>query len=277
MRKKKPVFRPVETEEFIQRTNDWLDGLKRPAWIPIVSDGDSGVTASKFSGVPWLADDEEWPTCGECNNSLHLLLQLNLDNLPKELGENFGSGLLQFFFCTRDDCLPSGFGSECSPTALLRIVQPVEKKLGTTVPRFNDDNPRAFSAKTIRGWRKQDDRPTNKEYEESAVNVTNWFDRGIDQWLQVTHAPLAIKGDVAYDDFKQLHDCYEGDKLAGWPCWVQGRAYPRCSICDQPMRTHLFTITFGNNLSYSPGDGDKCYIFQCSNHKNVLAFPSQSG
>src|SRR5262245_39010278 len=94
----------MTAEEIIQKLEPWLAKHRRPAWKPIVEDGDGLATVSKFSGTPWIGPDAPWLDCGHCKKPLQLFLQLDLSDLPEELGQCFGVGLLQLFYCTRDEC-----------------------------------------------------------------------------------------------------------------------------------------------------------------------------
>src|SRR6476469_6890944 len=94
----------MKAEEILQQLAPWREAHKRTAWTPIVEEKDGEATASKFSGMPWLAEDESYPCCRNCQTSMPLLLQLNLADLPTELTGKFGSGLLQLFYCTGNYC-----------------------------------------------------------------------------------------------------------------------------------------------------------------------------
>nr|WP_293105517.1 hypothetical protein [Okeania sp. SIO2F4] len=63
----------------------------------------------------------------------------------------------------------------------------------------------------------------------------------------------------------------EGDKLAGWPLWIQGIEYPNCPICDERMRL-VFQVDSEDNLPYMFADGGCGHITQCKEHKNIVAF-----
>jgi hypothetical protein len=62
----------MNTKEIVEKLEPWLARHRRPAWKPLVQDGDSPTTASKFSGLPWLAPDEPWPACSQCKKPLQL-------------------------------------------------------------------------------------------------------------------------------------------------------------------------------------------------------------
>ncbi|HEY9599103.1 MAG TPA: DUF1963 domain-containing protein, partial [Cyanophyceae cyanobacterium] len=83
-----------------------LQPFMRPAFLPKVSEGDGELQSSKFSGKPWLSKNEHWPLCQYCGKPMQLFVQLNLDSLPESIQGEFGSGLLQMFYCTNteDEC-----------------------------------------------------------------------------------------------------------------------------------------------------------------------------
>ncbi|HEY9652733.1 MAG TPA: DUF1963 domain-containing protein [Coleofasciculaceae cyanobacterium] len=76
----------------------------RPAFLPKVSEGDGELQSSKFSGKPWLSKNEHWPICQHCGKPMQLFVQLNLDSLPESLQGEFGSGLIQLFYCNCPVC-----------------------------------------------------------------------------------------------------------------------------------------------------------------------------
>src|SRR5712691_5101906 len=98
----------MTTDEIIKMLEPWLAKHRRPAWKPVVEDGDGSPTASKFCGTPWIGRDAAWPECGQCESQMQLFLQLNLGELPREIGRPFGTGLLQLFYCTSDNCQGNG-------------------------------------------------------------------------------------------------------------------------------------------------------------------------
>ena len=87
----------MTAEEIVAKLEPWLAKHQRPAWRPVVQDGDGPATVSKFCGTPWVGPDAPWPDCGQCRKPLQLFLQLDLGMLPEELVGQFGTGLLELF------------------------------------------------------------------------------------------------------------------------------------------------------------------------------------
>jgi uncharacterized protein YwqG len=62
-----------------------------------------------------------------------------------------------------------------------------------------------------------------------------------------------------------------GDKLGGWPFWVQEVSYPACTQCATPM-TLVFQLASEDNLPFMWGDGGTAHITQCPYHQAQLTF-----
>lgn len=222
--------------------------FRRPAWVPVVEEGDGGVADSKFAGTPWLAASEEWPRCPGCDEPIQFFLQLDLARLPGAAGGEYGAGLLQMFYCTNEESACDVGRQAWSPfseSVLARLVEP-----GGGQARADAAGPEvAFPPKRIAGWREVDDYPGWQEAEGLGVKMDDgeWeslFERGY---------PRA------------------GDKLAGWPYWVQDVEYPDCPECGRRMRL-VFQVDSDDNLPFCFGDVGCGHITQCPEHKDVLAF-----
>jgi len=233
------------SEKLRESVKEKFASCRRTSWKPIVKDGDGPVDAAKFSGKPWLSKDMEWPVCPKCNKPMRFFVQLNLADLPKDLKEDFGTGLLQMFFCTNEksDCCHDAV-SPFAKSVLVRIIQPDGEGKDVELPEIED----LFPSKLITGWESRDDYPN--PLEEVDVDVClNDEERYI-----------------LYDDLNLT-----GDKLWGWPHWVQSEMYPRCPVCDRRMRV-VFQIDSDDNLPYVFGDYDRGWITQCPEHKEQLTF-----
>lgn len=222
--------------------------FKRQAWKPRVAEEDGAPHDSKFSGTPWLRPNETWPACQHCGKPMPLFLQLNLDTLPEELDAEFGPGLLQLFYCASD--APS-CESECEAFfpftggKLARIVQPEGASRSIEQP----DNVRVFPARRIIGWNADADYPNWEEGRSLGLDL-----RDMD-WRQ-----------LADRDFPR-----SGDKLAGWPHWIQGVEYPACPVCHQRMRL-VFQLDSNDHIPYQFGDLGCGHLTQCPAHKAQVAF-----
>lgn len=257
----------MDTPEIIQRLEPWLARHRRPAWKPVVKAGDGAPTASKFSGIPWIGPKDPWPECGHCHNPLSHFLQLDLAALPKELGTSFGEGLLQLFYCTRDDCQGVGgwepFGEDLSR---VRIVHPS----GPGVKAWGPKDLKPFPAKQIVDWKRLLDLPATAEHEGLGLKYTYDFKAGTTR-VECPELGLDFK-DVRDEELAENISSSEmGDKLGGWPHWIQGAEYPSCPQCSATM-IHLFQVDSETNLPFMWGDLGCAHITQCPTHKDVVAF-----
>lgn len=227
---------------------DSLRAFKRTACQPQTADGDGPPTASKFGGTPWLAPDEDWPKCGACGNPLQFFVQLNLDDLPV----SYGSGLLQFFYCTHGESADAICEVEregwkpFSPGSVVRIVQPVGPPRTVGILRFD----RPFPPRLITGWTAVDDYP---------------------EWEEAESSHGIVLPDDVWDELYEAGFPLTGDKLGGWPSFIQGIEYPNCPDCGDTMRL-VFQVDSRDHVPYSWGDRGRGHITQCARHPHRLAF-----
>lgn len=220
----------------------------RTAWKPQVTDGDASPKDSKFSGIAWLAKDESWPVCQNCGQPMPLFLQLNLERLPDALHSEFGNGLLQLFYCINSE---PHCESECevffpfTQGKLVRIIEPEGEFHSIEMPEIGH----YFPPKRITGWEEMEDYPNWEEGQEHGITLSDH------QW-----------DTLAKRDFP-----HAGDKLAGWPCWIQKVEYPNCPICNTRMQL-VFQLDSNDHLPYMFGDLGCGHITQCPTHKAQLAF-----
>lgn len=229
-------------------TNSNILNFRRPTWKPSVTIGDGPPGASKFSGVPWLNDGEEWPKCANCDQHLQLFLQLNLDDLPEALSGEFGDGLIQMFYCTNENPMCEIDCEAFFPFAQSVIVRLIQKKGSppvVAVPAIKH----FFPPKVITGWIEDEDYPNSEEGRSLGIELDE------SEWDQFSE-----------DDFPR-----SGDKLAGWPHWIQGVEYPNCPDCGEVMRL-VFQLDSSDNLPFDFGDIGCGHITQCRTHKERLAF-----
>lgn len=225
-----------------------LAPFRRAAWVPVVEDGGGEVTGSKFAGTPWLGESEEWPACPNCERPLQFFLQLDLARLPEAVRGEYGAGLLQMFYCTNDEPMCD---SDCdgwepfSEVAVVRLVEPAGGAARAAAAPGED----SFPPKRIVGWREAEDYPGWQEGPRVGVEL----------------------GDEGWEDVGRHGFPLAGDKLAGWPYWVQDVEYPDCPECGARMRL-VFQVDSGDNLPYDFGDCGCGHITQCPEHKHVLAF-----
>jgi uncharacterized protein YwqG len=255
----------MDQNEILKQLAPWRERHVRFTWKPVVSESDGPATASKFSGIPWLAPGEQWPVCVGCQRPLQLFLQLNLNDLPEELCSRFGDGLLQLFYCVDFDCDRSGDAWQpfAQPTVVRVVVPTGHERTDVTVP------PNHFPPQTIVRWEIDSDFPSAEEhralgliyeYDFNAKSVTvRWPEVG----LQLEN--------LEFETADLIANPHVGDKLSGWPYWIQSAEYPSCPQCGKQMEL-VFQIDSEDNLPFMFGDTGCGHITQCPHHKDVVAF-----
>jgi hypothetical protein len=188
-----------------------------------------------------------------------LLLQLDLGKAPEDDDRVWGEGLLQLFYCTNPDAPCNDLGGN----RLARIVRPERGGAAAKAPKIKKAPP----PRRITGWA-------------VAAEVPSWHEL---KALKLKSLPKDVRaGGFSYDDGrdgdevgKMELDAQLGDKLGGWPRWIQSRDVPRCPTCRSEMRL-LFQLDENNNLEIEWGDAGCSYLFQCPEHPEQLDFAWQT-
>jgi hypothetical protein len=205
-----------------------------------------------------------------------LLLQLNLDELPEELGGCYGHGLLQLFYCTNlgADCEGELEGWEpFSDCHLLRVVDPS----AAPKPRVRPPNKDLWPGRAIKRWRRFDDLPEGMEHDELGLIYHDDFEANTTR-IECPELGLVFDGlELEAEDEEgrtieqAIGPCAEGDKLAGWPDWRQDVRYPNCPKCGKRMGL-MFQLDSEDHLPFMFGRSGCGHITQCPEHKDVVAF-----
>lgn len=204
---------------------------RRDAFVPRVAEGDA-PGSSGYSGVPALRPGEPWPACARCGGLLQLMVQLRAAHLPPEAAARLDGGILQLFHCTR----------ECTEPTLRLLGADEAVADAPAMPAG------MYPPRRITGWTRVDDFPDAQELE--AMGTT-----------------LEVPIWEAYDDQDLPHS---GDKLLGWPAWVQGVDYASCPRCGTRME-QLFQLGPECNLPWMYGDMGTCHVLQCPTHHDALS------
>ena len=235
------IFGPVEERELpeLDEVLARVETLERPAYTPVVSEGDCAPGGSKLLGHPLVTKEHPWPKCGNCENRMQLFWQQDLSDsqLPHEYPQR--DGLLQFFLCTSGKWKCESY-EPFSKGTFIRVV-PVGEGVVEDLPEGH------FPAKTIVGWSAHRDFP----FEGAEVE-------GID---------------LSDEEREVLADAYprEGDKVGGWPYWVQDPEYPDCPRCLNRME-YLFQVGCEDNFPYMFGDAGVGHLSFCKTHPDVMSF-----
>jgi uncharacterized protein YwqG len=241
----------------------WINKQIRTAWHPQVRLDDPAPSISSFSGIPLLQQGEDWPTCKCCDAPTELILQLDLASLPIN---RHGHGILQLFYCVTGDLCDRGWEPFANHTSQCRVIQTQECRAAST-------NLNRFPAKTIEGWAAFADQPDSAEHERLGIKIDYHFRdvpfQPMELWCP--ELDLHFVGAEFINSLEVSVNATDGDKLGGWPSWVQGVEYPRCPECGSEMQL-VFQIDSEDNVPYMFGDCGIGHITQCPRHHQVVAF-----
>lgn len=236
-----------------RKINDLTEELKIKAWYPKVRQQEGSLLDSKFLGKPYLLPGEQYPHCSNCGKPMQLFVQLNLNTLPEGLAGVFGSGLLQLFYCTStephcdSDCDANvAFADEPGMGKLIRIVEPMGDEEDYELPIFE----RRAGSLCVLEWQSVSDRPSllDLEHYESLFSSSEW-----NRLYDIHNFPLS------------------GDKLGGYPLWIQGDYRPQCPRCQTTME-YIFQLDCEGVLPFDFGGNGCGHITQCPNHKEIIEF-----
>ena len=225
----------------------WIARWTRRPFIPRTREGDGPVTASKFCGTALLLPGEAWPVCPGCEQPMRLFVQLDLATLPPTLAYPHREGMVQLFYCTNAEPLCEVDHEAWQPfgkSSLARWLSPDEQARAARAPQTAED-PSDEPAAVIVGWEQAP--PELPGYEE-----------------EVDPSP----DDVEIDEALRPRS---GDKLGGWPAWVQGPEYPQCPRCKARM-TVLLQLESNGLTHHQFGDLGAGHLSQCPDHPDVVAF-----
>ena len=251
----------MKAADIQQRFGAWRDRHARPAWKPRTIQG--GASTSRFGGSALLGPGESWPSCKSCGDPMQFFLQLEMSALPPEFARR-RDGLLQLFYCSRDD-------GDCetwapfSGTHLVRLIGGERN----VVPHPHGLEP--FAVRSVEGWQELVDYPSPAEHDELGLVYEYDFPK---KRVSARCKELGLElldADIDLGVAEAISLAEPGDKLGGWPAWVQGVEYPPCSQCQRPMRLVL-QVDSEDNVPHMFGDVGCGHITQCPDHPNVLAF-----
>ena len=253
----------MKPEEVLRALAPWIEKHRRTTRRPEVRSDDPAPTGSAFSGLPLLRPGEDWPMCHGCQLPMELLLQLDLAELPEE---RHGTGVLQLFYCVSEDPCDRGWEPFADVSSLCRVIDGDEARPATT-------NLNRFPAKSIVGWTGLSDSPDPAEHDRLGLRFDYHFRDVPFQPMEFWCDELGVHFVGApYIDYLQEHvAAADGDKLGGWPRWVQGVEYPTCPECGAVMAL-VMQLDSEDNIPYMFGDCGTGHITQCPHCQHVVAF-----
>jgi uncharacterized protein YwqG len=253
----------ITPKEAIVALQPWIAKHRRTAWRPEILSDNPTLTGSAFSGLPFLLPGEDWPICKSCGVPMESMLQLDLTKLPTD---RHGNQVLQLFYCVAGDTCDRGWEAFADYSSLCRTITQNDARPATT-------NLNRFPAKIIHSWTPIEDLPASAEHERLGIKFDYHFNDVPFQPMELWCPELDLHF-VGAEFIKRLEAdvaAANGDKLGGWPCWVQGVEYPTCPECGSEMSL-LMQIDSEDNVPYMFGDCGVGHITQCPTHHHVVAF-----
>jgi Domain of unknown function (DUF1963) len=148
----------------------------------------------------------------------------------------------------------------------VRVVVPTGPGLVTSLPE--QDGP--WPAKRIVGWDRFDDLPTPCEHDQLGLTYTYDFDARTLRF-ECPELDFDLTNRMSECPVEEIAMSESGDKLGGWPAWVQDVEYPQCPQCGRQM-IHVFQLDSEDNIPFMFGDCGCAHVTQCPEHKDVVAF-----
>ena len=228
-----------------------LKKSKRIAFIPQTEEKQAAYTTeSKFGGLPYLNKESDWCICSGCNRPMSLFVQLNLEETPIKYANN--KGLLQVFYCTTLTCnlanenyVPFNAG-----VVVRRLEVNTEQcAILTQLP----DGLMIFPENRINKWSKVEDYPHPESY----------------------HTLDIIWNETTNDILEDFEPAIEGDKIGGYPAFVQGHQIVFDPEDNTPY-TFLMQIDSQDNLPFMFGDMGRAYVCYHPQKPDKLALFWQS-
>lgn len=253
--RKEPVEPEIEEElqkdtlpvaERYEKVLKELEPYKRIAYVPITKQvKPQFCEASKIGGLPYLNADNPWPICPNCSQHMALFLQINRPELPIDPKP----GILQLFYCIGDDKTHCESDLEAwEPFSKGSVVRLVEYS-GTSLQE-DVESDLVLSEKRILSWDEKADYP----HLEESMGLGHEMDDDLYEYME-TREGLAT----------------EGDKLYGWPYWVQGEEYPNDRETETQMEL-FFQLDSEVNLDFMFGDCGVGHVTISPDNEKEMAF-----
>ena len=180
---------------------------------------------------------------------MHFVVQLNVAQLPEPARVRLGDGLVQLFLCDRP-CQTEGGWAPFALTTCVRRISPIGEGALSEGPGF----PPAH----VVMWTGRDEYPSYEDLRRTLPSRDPSLPHDVsDRLRDLGLSPCA------------------GEKLLGWPAWIQAREEAPCRRCQRPMEPVL-QIDSNRTLPIQLGDDlgigwlvrcDPCdemsFIWQC--------------
>jgi len=195
---------------------------------------------------------------------MQFFLQLDCSQLPAEFECPTKTGVIQLFFCGNES-------SDCETWMPFSGTHEIRMLSNAGIEMHSPEEVEILPRVNIVGWEEIEDTPDPEDHESCGLVYDYDFENNHVS-VKCGEPSIAFnKLDIDLEVAENVSVAYEGDKLGGWPNWVQGAEYPSCTECGSQMEL-LIQIDSEDNLAYMFGDVGRAHLTQCREHPNVLAF-----
>jgi uncharacterized protein YwqG len=253
----------MNAQDVTKMFEPWRERYRRTAFQPAVRNGSVDGVLSWFGGEPSGPLDQAWPQCSQCKVPMRFFLQIALAEVPPSASLPIRSGVLQLFYCATDD----GACETWQPFSGAHFARIVDEPTGLALaPQGN-----ALAKKSVIAWNPTKDYPHPEDHEELGLSYDYDFKnnrvsvRSVDPPLELSNVDLRVE--VA----EAIAMAAPGDKIGGWPHWVQTAEYPSCPECGTKMSL-LLQVDSEDNLEYMFGDAGCAHLTFCTEHPRVFGF-----
>lgn len=254
----------MKAVEITRMFEPWRAKHARTAFKPVVEAGNLSGVLSWFGGEPSGSGDDVWPICKQCQAPMRFFVQIALAEVPAKAQLPLTDGILQLFYCSTDD----GSCETWEPFSGTHFARVLQEASGLwSAPAGVEP----FPKKAITNWDAVQDHPHPEEHNDLGLSYDHDFKRNRVS-VRCDDPPLNIEDlDVNLDVAEAIAMAEPGDKIGGWPHWIQGAEYPHCPRCQTRMAL-LLQVDSEDNLDYMFGDAGCAHLTYCPKHPDVLAF-----
>jgi hypothetical protein len=255
----------------LRALSPWIERHRRRAWKPILGEDDTGAAtprASHFGGAPSLRAGEDAPRCALCDQPIDLLLELDGRETPA--GSPWtGPLILQVFYCCACE--------EFEPFSEAHLVRAVRADELASPATGAAEAAEYLPHRAITAWEPFDDSPHPEEQDRLGLHLDYDFKAGRvavrcpELALNMPNLDLEARDADGNELAEAIGMAAPGDKLGGWPGWIQGVEYPSCPRCATSMQC-VFQIDSECGVDHMFGDMGCGHVSRCPNHPEVLAF-----
>lgn len=195
----------------------FLEALGRPAFFPVVSASTVSDTGTRYFGKPWMPVDMDWPDLD--GEPMSFVLQIDLASMPSRPAElSDHTGLLLFFHARKYD-----------PDNQSKIVV-----MDPSLPgglRDAPDGTMTNPALVVSEWKMTTDYPWIETLEEiegydKFQGISEGYGSDTNGMVVDVDGNEMSEKDALEKGVRTKGQCFECDKLGGWPRWEQGDDTP---------------------------------------------------